>query len=180
MVHRAFRAYSTGNPAALSVSIIYSRYQDNLTFLHITLGVTHDWAGGTVVFLSAPGRIRQGLSDEGTGESRLTERSVISYHRLMVADFRDVDPAELRLPPPRLSGADPYKFQRQIARYGASSEGMPPVWVYEGSDGVLEIINGATRATRIAKLSPGTTIRVEVIGRFRGPRGPNPKVGDRR
>jgi hypothetical protein len=96
----------------------------------------------------------------------------------MAADFRDVDPAELRLPPSRLSGADPYKLQRQIARFGKSAVGMPPVWVYEGSDGVLEIVNGVTRATRIAKLDPGTTIRVEVIGQLRRPRGNYPKIGD--
>jgi hypothetical protein len=96
----------------------------------------------------------------------------------MAADFRDVDPAELRLPPSRLSGADPYKLQRQIARYGKSAVGMPPVWVYEGSDGVLEIVNGVARATRLAKLDPGTTIRVEVIGQLRRPRGNYPKIGD--
>jgi hypothetical protein len=96
----------------------------------------------------------------------------------MAADFRDLDPAELRLPPPRLSGADPYKLQRQIARFGKSTAGMPPVWVYEGSDGVLEIVNGVTRATRIAKLAPGATIRVEVIGHLRRPRGHYPKIGD--
>jgi len=96
----------------------------------------------------------------------------------MAADFRDVDPAELRLPPSRVSGADPYKLQRQIARFGKSTAGVPPVWVYEGSDGVLEIVNGVTRATRIAKLAPGTTIRVEVIGHLRRPRGHYPKIGD--
>ena len=97
----------------------------------------------------------------------------------MAADFRDVNPAELRLPPSRLSGADPYKLQRQTAHFGTSAVGMPAVWVYEGSDGVLEIINGATRATRIAKLAPGTLIRVEVIGKLRQPRTHYPKVGDR-
>jgi hypothetical protein len=97
----------------------------------------------------------------------------------MAADFRDVDPADLRLPPSRLSGADPYKLQQQIARFGVSTDGMPPVWVYEGSDGVLEIVDGVTRATRVAKLAPGSTIRVEVIGRFRQPRGHNPRIGDR-
>jgi hypothetical protein len=111
--------------------------------------------------------------------TRLPPRSIFCYHLLMAAGFRDVDPAELRLPPSRSSGADPYKLQRQIARYGASAVGMPPVWVYEGSDGVLEIINGATRATRIAKLAPGTPIRVEVIGKLRQSRAQNPKVGDR-
>jgi hypothetical protein len=96
----------------------------------------------------------------------------------MAAEFRDVDPAESRLPVAVL-GDDPYKLQRQIARFGASTVGMPPVWVYEGSDGVLEIINGATRATRIAKLAPGTPIRVEVVGRLRQPRAHHPKIGDR-
>ena len=97
---------------------------------------------------------------------------------MIAADVRDVDPAKLRLPPSRLSGADPYKLQRQIARFGKSTAGMPPVWVYEGSNRVLEIVNGVTRATRIAKLAPGTTIRVEVIGQFRRPRGHYPKIGD--
>ena len=89
------------------------------------------------------------------------------------------DVPEIGRAPSRFSGADPYKLQRQIARFGASTVGMPPVWVYEGSDGVLEIINGATRATRIAKLAPGTPIRVEVIGKLRQPRAHHPKVGDR-
>jgi len=94
-------------------------------------------------------------------------------------DFRDVDPAELRLPSSRLSGADPYKLQQQIVRFGTSSRGMPPIWVYEGSDGALEIVDGVTRATRVAKLDPGWTVRVEVIGRLRQPRGQNPKIGDK-
>jgi hypothetical protein len=71
----------------------------------------------------------------------------------MAAGFRDLDPVELRLPPSRLSGADPYKLRRQIARFGKSTAGMPPVWVYEGSDGVPAIVNGVTLATRIAKLA---------------------------
>jgi hypothetical protein len=94
-------------------------------------------------------------------------------------DFRDVDPAELRLAPSRLSEADPYKLQRQIIRFGTSTQGMPPIWVYEGSDGVLEIIDGVTRATRVAKLAPGCMVRVEIIGRLRQPRAQNPKIGDR-
>jgi len=44
---------------------------------------------------------------------------------------------------------------------------MPPLIVYQASDGVLVIYNGVTRATRIAKLTPGTTVKVEVIGRLR-------------
>lgn len=92
-------------------------------------------------------------------------------------DFRDVDPRELRVPPSR-PHADPAKLQRQIARFGRSSAGMPPPWVYETSDGVLLLYNGVTRATRIAKLSPGTLIRVEVIGKTRQACAGFPKIGD--
>lgn len=40
------------------------------------------------------------------------------------------------------------------------------------------INNGVTRATRIAKLSPGTLIQVEVIGRLSRPVGHLPTIGD--
>ncbi|HVK10557.1 MAG TPA: hypothetical protein VM597_17455 [Gemmataceae bacterium] len=92
-------------------------------------------------------------------------------------DFRDVDPRELRVPSSR-QVADPVKLQRQIARFGASTAGMPPIETYEGSDGVLVIYNGVTRATRIAKLAPGTLVPVEVMGRLRRAYGSNPKIGD--
>ena len=55
---------------------------------------------------------------------------------------------------------------------------MPPLWVYEGTDGVLVLYNGVTRATRIAKLAPGTLIRVEVIGKLREAFGSLPTIGD--
>ena len=84
----------------------------------------------------------------------------------MQPDYREVDPREVRVPPSRPQGTDPGKLQRQIAKFGASREGMPPLWVFESSDGVLVIYNGATRATRIAKLAPGTTVPVEVIGKI--------------
>src|SRR5437879_2664872 len=93
-------------------------------------------------------------------------------------DFRDVDPRELRVPPSRRHGADPAKLARQIALFGASNVGMPPPWVYEGSDGVLVLYNGVTRATRIAKLAPGTLIRIEVIGRLPQAYAGEPKIGD--
>jgi len=96
----------------------------------------------------------------------------------MAADFRDVDPAELRLPSSRSSGADWYKLQRQIARFGTSISGMPPLLAYEGSDGVLELVDGVTRATRVAKLLPGAMVRVEVIGKLRRPKALNRKIGD--
>jgi hypothetical protein len=96
----------------------------------------------------------------------------------MPPDFRDVDPRELRVPPSRRRGVDPTKLGRQIALFGRSAVGMPPPWVYEGSDGVLVLYNGVTRATRLAKLDPGTLIRVEVIGKLPRPCASDPKIGD--
>jgi hypothetical protein len=96
----------------------------------------------------------------------------------MSTDFRDVDPAELRLPSSRASGADPYKLQRQIAQYGSATGGMPPLFVYEGSDGVLQLIDGVTRATRVAKLLPGIKVRVEVLGKLKRPKASNRRIGD--
>lgn len=96
----------------------------------------------------------------------------------MAADFRDVDPRTLRVPSSRPGGADPFKLHRQIVRFGASSVGMLPPWVYEGTDGELVIFNGVTRATRIAKLAPGTLLRVEVIGQLRAAFGLLPTIGD--
>jgi hypothetical protein len=94
----------------------------------------------------------------------------------MARDFRDVDPLELRLPSRR--GANPFKLQRQIALFGSSTVGMPPLWVYEASDGVLVIYNGITRATRIGKLAPGTTVHVEVVGKLRRAYAGEPKIGE--
>ena len=55
---------------------------------------------------------------------------------------------------------------------------MPPLIVYEGTDGVLVVYNGVTRATRIAKLAPGTLIRVEVIGTLPRAFAAEPSVGE--
>src|SRR6266478_5739269 len=95
-----------------------------------------------------------------------------------MSDLRDVDPRELRPATSRRDGADPLKLHRQIARFGALTDGMPPLIVYEASDGVLVIYNGVTRATRIAKLAPGTTVCVEVIGKLRRAYAGDPKIGD--
>jgi hypothetical protein len=89
-----------------------------------------------------------------------------------------VDPASLHLPGSRNDGADPWKLQRQIARYGKSTAGMPPIGVSRGSDGELVIIDGVTRASRIAKLLPGQEVVVEVVAKLRAPVGDFPTVGD--
>jgi hypothetical protein len=65
-----------------------------------------------------------------------------------------------------------------MAMFGSSMMGMPPPWVYRGSDGEFQLYNGVTRATRIAKLSPGTFIRVEVVGNLAAPVGHLPTIGD--
>jgi hypothetical protein len=77
--------------------------------------------------------------------------------------YLDVDPATLHLPPARWQGADPGKLARQISRHGASVVGMPTPLVHRDPNGRLKLMDGVTRATRIAKLLPGTPIRVEVI-----------------
>jgi hypothetical protein len=92
--------------------------------------------------------------------------------------FLDVDPRTLRLPGSRRSGADPMKLHRQIAQFGTSVVGMPPLEVSRGTDGALVINNGVTRATRIAKLLPGVTVRVEVIDDLPIPVGSFPSIGD--
>jgi hypothetical protein len=56
---------------------------------------------------------------------------------------------------------------------------MPPLFAYEDPDGVLEISDGVTRATRIAKLAPGETVPVIVIGHYRRSRASSPRVRDR-
>jgi hypothetical protein len=92
-------------------------------------------------------------------------------------EFLDVDPRELHLRPSQAGGAGPFKLQLQIARFGASTSGMPPAWVDRGSDGALVLYNGVTRATRVARLSPATTIRVEVVGELKQAVGHYPKLG---
>jgi hypothetical protein len=93
--------------------------------------------------------------------------------------YLDIDPRTLRLPWSRRDGADPEKLARQISRHGSSTQGMPPPFVYRATDGELVLSDGVTRATRVAKLLPGTLIRVEVIGDLAAPGAGMPTVGDR-
>src|ERR1700677_4447362 len=97
----------------------------------------------------------------------------------MSQPVREIDPADLRLPPSRAEGADPRKLHQQIRQFGSSNHGMPPILVYEDPDGVLEISDGVTRATRIAKLTPGQTVPVVVIGHYRRSRAGSLRVRDR-
>src|SRR3954468_4830065 len=98
---------------------------------------------------------------------------------MSASEFIDVDPRSLRLPPSSLSGTDPFKLQRQIARYGRSTIGMPRLVAYRSIDGELIVYDGVTRATRVAKLLPGHTVPVEVIGRLSSPGAMFPTVGEK-
>jgi hypothetical protein len=93
--------------------------------------------------------------------------------------FFDVDPATLRLPRERIDGADPEKLQRQIARHGRSLTGMPPVLVYRGTDDESMLSDGVTRATRTAKLCPGSAIPAELLGVLPHPVGHLPTVKEK-
>lgn len=90
-----------------------------------------------------------------------------------------VDPATLHLPGSRRDGADILKLHAQLTRFGLSIDRMPPPEVHRGTDGKLVLFDGVTRATRVAKYLPGTTIVVEVTGELRGPVGGLPTVGER-
>ena len=94
-------------------------------------------------------------------------------------EFLQVDPAALHLPGGRRDGVDPMKLRRQIARHGMSVADMPPLEVSRGTDGELVINDGVTRATRVAKLLPGTSVTVEVTGVLPVPVGGLPTVRDR-
>ena len=96
----------------------------------------------------------------------------------MNQQIREVDPAELRLPPSRAAGADLWKLHRRIRRFGSSKAGVPPIVVIEDPGGLLEIYDGVTRATRIAKLAPGVMVKVVVIDRHRNSRGGTTRLGD--
>jgi hypothetical protein len=80
-----------------------------------------------------------------------------------MAEFIEVDPAELHLPPSRRGGPDPVKLARQISKHGNSLDGMPPLQLVRGKDGHLRINDGVTRATRAAKLRRGDLVPAEVI-----------------
>ncbi|HKD35697.1 MAG TPA: hypothetical protein VKB78_02825 [Pirellulales bacterium] len=80
-----------------------------------------------------------------------------------MSEYIDVDPGELHLPPSRSSGADPAKLARQIAKYKNALAEMPPLQLTRGKDGHLRINDGVTRATRAAKMAPGTLVPAEVI-----------------
>lgn len=96
----------------------------------------------------------------------------------MVPKIVYVDPRELYVPVSRPQGADPAKLHRQIAKHGKSLDGMPPVVVHRCADGRYQLNDGATRATRAAKLRPGVTIPAEVIGDLPTPRAGTPKIGE--
>jgi hypothetical protein len=91
--------------------------------------------------------------------------------------FADVDPRTLRLPFPRQDGADLFELALQTARHGSSVTGMPTILVARGTDGELVIVDGVTRAMRVADLFSGTLVHVETIDDLPRPVGAFPSVG---
>lgn len=97
-----------------------------------------------------------------------------------MAEYLDVDLRTLHLPPSRLAGADPIKLTRQFSKHGLSTAGMPALIVCRDGNGRLQILDGATRATRVAKWLPGQNVRVEVIDEdFDADFSSLPMIGDR-
>src|SRR5579859_2222373 len=94
-------------------------------------------------------------------------------------EFLQVDPASLHLPGACRGGVDPMKLHPQLARYGTSVAGMPPLEASRGTDGELVINDGVTRATRVAKYLPGTLVTVEVTDALQVAVGGLPTVRER-
>jgi len=107
----------------------------------------------------------------------VTKRQLIPATRKNPRLFINIDPRELRLPTSRLTGADPFKLQRQIARFGPSIIGMPPPEVHRDKNGLLMVYDGVARATRIAKLTPGQLITVEIPDEMNGTFDHLPTIG---
>jgi hypothetical protein len=80
--------------------------------------------------------------------------------------FVDVDPGTLHLPPTRLSGADPAKLARELALFGVSLHGMPRLLLIRDGNGSLQIVDGVTRATRVAKWLPGQLVPAEITADY--------------
>jgi hypothetical protein len=78
-------------------------------------------------------------------------------------EILEIDPRNLHLPSSRRDGADPWKLQQQIAKRGKDMQGMPPIAAARGKNGELMIVDGVTRATRVAKLLPGEAVPVEIV-----------------
>ena len=61
-----------------------------------------------------------------------------------------VNPANLKLPPTRPDGADPFKLANMMRQFGNSVQGMPPIQVTLGANNQMMINDGVTRATLAA------------------------------
>ncbi len=68
----------------------------------------------------------------------------------------DIDPRLLHLTSSPRSGADRVKLHDQMVRYASSVGGMSPVLAYQGLDEAIVIYDGVTRATRVARVIPGS------------------------
>lgn len=92
----------------------------------------------------------------------------------------NVDPRTLHLPPNMLGGAEPGKLARQLSRHGLSTAGLPAAVAVRDGNGRLQLLDGVTRATRVARWLPGQTIPVDVIDEYpRADFSALPTIGER-
>jgi hypothetical protein len=111
--------------------------------------------------------------------SKVNRRHCLSYtplHARGIARCRSANAAFAAIAGQR---ADPVKRHRQIAKHGISTIGMPRLVVFRASDGALVIYDDVTRATRVAKLLPGQTVPIGVLGDLQSPGLHYPTVGDK-
>ena len=91
----------------------------------------------------------------------------------------NANPPSTPLPPPDFGVPPSGRYIRgRTGQTGTVCVSLLPLEVSRGSDGELVINNGVTRATRIAKLLPGVSVRVDVIDDLPIPVGSFPSIGD--
>ena len=91
-------------------------------------------------------------------------------------DVEWVLPGNLRMPRDR-PRVDDGKLFEQLARHRTSTQGMPPLPVVRCEDGVLMIVDGVTRATRVLDVMPaGTRVPAVIVGDEEGDFSGQPTV----
>ena len=86
------------------------------------------------------------------------------YAEWISPSIREVDPGELRLPPSRASGADPWKLHQQIRQLGSSRKRDAPDPCTRNRDGILEISDGVDPYHPDRQAGTGQTVPIVVIG----------------
>ena len=85
------------------------------------------WSGSWIGFWRGGGRLCLRTSPQQARLRYFQNRFGAILLHMTPPELLDVDPRSLHVPPSRLSGADPYKHQQQIARFGTRTDRMPPL-----------------------------------------------------